>query len=317
MKARRLGLLERFKLILTMLTFFLIKIAKQYLKKYRPKIIGVVSNFSDTATAPAVFCVLDVSVSIAGRQNSQRDLLLNLINAKTRPKTIFGWLGLILKAKFGLLIKIRDYPLIIILDFSRVKFKEMNQLLKFLPLDAAVINNLVQIDQNDLIKTKTAQLIKPAVKNSLALADESRQRRIEWKKKNKILSVLDSRGWAILNIDEPSIADLPLKTKAKIFSFSQKSEADLRALEILELKESTRPSRAPGQNLSGTNRHLPASDKRAGLSFKLICKGSVVPIKLPKIFTPKKIPAVLAGISAGVLQGLDMIKIAERVEDLE
>lgn len=299
-----------------MLSFFLIKIAKQYLKKYNPKIIGVVSNFSDTTTARAVFCVLGYSVNTDGDQDSQLDLLLNLINVKKRPKTIFGWLSLILKLKLGLIFKDCDYPSIIILDFSRVKFKEMNKLLNFLPLSAAVINKLEPIKQNKTAKTKTFKLIKSSDKNYPIIADEAKQRRIELKKKNKILTVLDSRGWAIANIDDQEISDLLPKTKAQIFSFSQKTEADLRALEILDFNDSSR-SPSSAQNPHSAKDQPPASDGLADLSFKLVHKGSVVPIKLSKFFTPKKIPAVLAGISAGIWQGMDMVKIAERLERLE
>ena len=240
----------------------LLKLAQKHVKKYQPFVIGIVSSSLDQATVQAVRCVLENSFTLNqnGLGRNITDLLLNIINFSWPNKKKLRFFDF-LKLKTGLWFKNKNYPQILVLDFSKLKYLEFNKLIKFLSINIAVINTGTASKQSEL------------------------------KKKLKLLSRLNRRSRAVINIDQPQAKTLLKTASAKVFSFTAKNKAaDLKVLEF------------NGQ-------------EGKGFSFKIAYQGSIAPIKLSKNIKTNQLPAVLAGIAVGILKKVDLVKIAQRLEE--
>ena len=104
------------------------------------------------------------------------------------------------------------------------------------------------------------------------------------KEKSKLIKSLPSDGTAILNFDDEVVWEMHEKTKAKVFSFGFGSGGDLRA----------------------SNYKIDF----AGINFKLEKDGASVPVRLNKVYGKQHVYAAMAGASAGLAFGMNLIEIA-------
>lgn len=104
------------------------------------------------------------------------------------------------------------------------------------------------------------------------------------KEKRTLVEFLPKNGWAVLNFDDPGVLKMKTKTKAKILTYGLKDGADVKAANV--------------------------SFDFAGTSFKLIYKGSVIPVRLNNLGY-SYVKASLAAVAVGLAVGMDIIDIVD------
>lgn len=114
------------------------------------------------------------------------------------------------------------------------------------------------------------------------------------KEKSVLVKVLSADGLAILNADNQSIAMMASQTKATVITFGVELEADFKASEA---------------KLSF------AQNQPQGLSFKVSCKGSNVPVLLSKVLAPHLVYAALAAMAVGTHYGLNLVEIIQALKN--
>jgi UDP-N-acetylmuramoyl-tripeptide--D-alanyl-D-alanine ligase len=110
------------------------------------------------------------------------------------------------------------------------------------------------------------------------------------KEKSILVQRLKTGGWGVLNVDDEKVAEMKNVVNGRFVTFGLDREAQVRALEIdLSYK----------------------ADKVAGLSFKLVYNGAVVPVFLPNILAEHLIYSVLAAASVGVIMEMNLLEISQ------
>ena len=105
------------KILEKILAFF----AKQIIKKYQPKVIGITGSVGKSSAKEAIFAVLSSGFKArvsSGNYNNEIGLPLSVIGAKSGNKSLLKWFGVFLKATGLILFKNKNYPEILILEMG-------------------------------------------------------------------------------------------------------------------------------------------------------------------------------------------------------
>lgn len=255
-------------------------LARIIIKKYRPFIIGITGSVGKTSTKDAIALILKNRFFIRASQknyNNELGVPLTVINARAQGKNIFGWLKIILKGFFLILIPIR-FPKVLILEMAADKPGDIEYLTSLAPCQIGV---LTAVSQVHLERFKN-------IENVL-------------KEKQIIVTHIAPNGWAIINGDNEKILEIRNKIRSKIFSFGFHEDNDLQALEV---------SLAQKQDQKGET-------TIDGLRFKLNYQGKIIPVFLPKIIAQHQIYSILAAIGVGLAMGLNVLEIAENLKNFD
>jgi len=121
------------------------------------------------------------------------------------------------------------------------------------------------------------------------------------REKHIIVSRLKKDDFAILNADEVLVMEAQEKTRAKVITFGFSENADVRAI---EMNISAGPSADPWVDVQIN-----------GLSFKLIYKGSAVPVFLPSVLGEYQVYSALAAAAVGFSFGLNGVAVSEALKN--
>jgi len=116
------------------------------------------------------------------------------------------------------------------------------------------------------------------------------------KEKGKLISTLSPDGFAILNFDDKRVIKMQEKTKAKVLTYGFGEGSMIRVDNLLFHKD---------------------IKQAEGLSFKLNYTGKTIPVRLPKIIALHQISSVLAATAVGIALKMNLVEIAETLEDFE
>lgn len=116
------------------------------------------------------------------------------------------------------------------------------------------------------------------------------------KEKGKLIMSLPEDGYAILCADDKRVEKMREKIKAKTITYGFDMEAMLRVDNLLFHREAKRVE---------------------GFSLKLNYNGKTIPVRLPKIVARHHIAAALAGAAVGIALKMNLVEIAEALENFE
>lgn len=114
------------------------------------------------------------------------------------------------------------------------------------------------------------------------------------KEKRKIVEHLSADDYAILNYDVSDVLDMKENTNAKIITFGFDKNADISVSD------------------AGINY---VEGKPNGINFKLIYKGNIVPVFMPKIMGFSHIYSALVAVGVGSIYGINLIDITKSLKD--
>ena len=250
-------------------------LCKKIINKYEPKVIGIAGDFDKDIVKNYVFAVLDYKYKGEVRENDSLDSdfynsVNNVVLGINKKRSSFF---LIIKAFWLLAIKNKKYPKYFVLNYPVNKSGEMKKFLKFVKPDIGILSSVT--DRN--------------IEYFSSLKKEADE-------KGLIVTSLDKKSKAILNIDYEIIEKLESKIKPDIISYGFTEKADIQATEFSSYEK---------------DGDINIEDKIQGIHFKLKHKGTVVPFFIPKVIGSDHVRGFMASVAVGNILGMNMVDISE------
>ncbi|MEK7120420.1 MAG: UDP-N-acetylmuramoyl-tripeptide--D-alanyl-D-alanine ligase [Patescibacteria group bacterium] len=202
--------------ILQKITKFL---AQLVVRRYQPKVIAITGSVGKTSTKEAIRTVLEHEFKVRSailNQNNEIGVPLTILGEQGAGKNIMGWVTIFLHAVFLILIKSKNYPQILILEYGIDKPGDMDYLLSIAKPLVGVMTSIGEIPAHVEFFS-----------GSKALAKE----------KSKMIYALPERGLAVLNFDDAVVSAMQDITDAKCVTYGFGQGADILGDEISILQD--------------------------------------------------------------------------------
>ncbi len=260
---------------------FILKVLATFVvKKYKPFIIGVTGSVGKSSTKEAIYTVLKKHFNVRAsykNYNNEIGLPLTILGKFSAVKSFLGWLMIFWHGFLLIVFKKSDYPKILILEMAADHPGDIAYLLKIAPPQIGIIT---AIGPTHLEFFKTIENVS--------------------KEKSLIVTSLKPHQWAVLNADDKAVMALRSKISAKVLTFGFSEKADIRVVD-----------------LSLSQKLIENKLKIQGLNFKLRYSGSVLPITLLESVADYQVYAILAAATVGLILDLNLLEIAEALEDFK
>src|SRR3989344_258708 len=187
-------------------------LARAIISKYHPEVIAVTGSVGKTSTKNAIAAVLAGKFHLrasVGSYNNELGVPLTIIGGVAHGKNIFGWTLLFVRTIWLLLVKDKNYPDVLVLEFAADKIGDITYL-------------------SNLAKPKVGVLTAIAIAHTLFFKDLETIK-VE---KSKLIKLLPHDGTAILNADDPNVFELARTARVKTITFGT-TLADVRAERIV------------------------------------------------------------------------------------
>lgn len=241
--------------------------AGSIVRRKKPLVVGVTGSVGKTSAKEAAALVLARTLRVRkseGNFNNEIGVPLTVLGVGSGDSALVR----LLSAAFGyirLLLPWSAYPEALVIEMGVDRPGDMRVLTGIVPVRIGV---LTRIAESHLEHFGTITAIA--------------------KEKGRLIASLPSDGFAILNADDPRVAELSTKTKAVPIMYGFGASADVRA-----------------DNLS-----LQETEQGIGFTFKLNYKGKTIPVRLPHVIARHHIEDVLAGAAVGIAIGMNLVEIA-------
>jgi UDP-N-acetylmuramoyl-tripeptide--D-alanyl-D-alanine ligase len=263
------------KIVISILTIE----SRLVLKKYHPTIIAVTGSVGKTSTKDAIYAVLtamDNHVRKSDKSfNSKIGLPLTILGVSNAWKNPLGWLSNIICGLELIFFK-SDYPKIIILEVGADHPGDIENKVKWLKPDIAVITKIGDVPVHVEFFKSPAEVLKEKI---------------------FLAKGVKAGGIIVLYADDGKLAGLKFEGR-KIMTYGIVESAGVRgSLPIVLYKEEN------------------GFKKPIGLTFKLDHGGNSVPIMLPGIIGKSHIYPILAAAAVGLVQGVTLAQIIKSIGD--
>lgn len=253
------------------------KLAIWTVKKYQPGIIAVTGSVGKTSTKEAIFCVLKESRFVRathGNFNNELGLPLTILGDYQEITGKMFWAKVIFMAVLRLIFRLK-YPEILILEYAADKPGDIKDLLDVAKPQIGVITAVGDVPAHVEFYSGPE-----------AVARE----------KSKILEVLPSTGFAVLNADDKYVLEMKSRTKAYVMTYGFNDEAAIQITNFENRMEDGKP---------------------IGISFKLNYGGSFVPVRIDGCFGKPQLYAAAAAAAVGFAFGMNLVKVSEALQSYE
>ncbi|OGM91300.1 hypothetical protein A2755_02815 [Candidatus Wolfebacteria bacterium RIFCSPHIGHO2_01_FULL_48_22] len=205
------------------LTKILKILARLTVKRYKPFIIGVTGSAGKTSAKEAIFASLSPKGKVrrtSANFNNELGLPLSILgdwSAIQKPVWFF-WLRVIISAAVQLIVPLKPYSDILVLEYGADRAGDIQKLLAIAKPDIGVITAI----------------------GNIPVHVENYPNGIEdvFREKAKLISALTAAKTAVLNADDPLYERLKERTRAKVVSYGFNEKADMRILHFTHvLKE--------------------------------------------------------------------------------
>jgi len=258
-------------------------LARIYLWRFKPQIIGVTGNVGKTSTKEAIGLVLSKVKKVrigGGNLNNEVGLPFNIISDASDEyyekggSLIFG-IKSFFSAIFGLLGS--DYPEVLVLEYGADRPGDIKKLVNKYKPDISVVTAVGEIPVHI-----------EYFSDPDAVARE----------KSKLVSVLKSTDYAILNHDDPVVYNMKEKTKAKVISYGFTEGATVM--------------------LSNFDFRLDSEENPLGVGFKIhYGANSFVPVTLYGMLGKSQALAVGAAAAVAIIYDMNLIEISQALVDYQ
>ncbi|MFH0928018.1 MAG: Mur ligase family protein [bacterium] len=189
-----------------LLAFFTRKI----ISKYRPVVIAITGSVGKTSAKEAIFAVVNEGRRVRTspkNYNNELGVPLTVIGAEAQGRNLFGWLGVFWKAFWLWMIRDKNYPEMLVLEYGADRPGDIEKLMKLVPAKIGVL-------------TYVAPAHIEFFKSIEGVAQE----------KSMIVSMLPADGFAILNRDNPYVLKARNSTEARVFTYGFDEASEVQAL---------------------------------------------------------------------------------------
>lgn len=255
------------------------------LKKYNPRIIGVTGSVGKTSAKEAIFTVLAGHFRARRNEknyNNEIGIPLTIIGSSSGGSSVFGWLKVFFKW-MAIMILPLEYPEILILEMGADRPGDLKYLTDFVKLEVGVLTDISASHMEFF-------------KNLEGIAKE------KW----TIIKSLNEKGLAIINVDNPTLANLKDQVKSSLITLGFSKEAEMQATDIAFSYSDT--AVLLPQNIR-------ADKEIRGISFKLNYRGASIPVRLNNVLARHQIYPALFAAAVGTWFGLNLVEIGAALEN--
>jgi len=186
-------------------------LAKLYLWRFKPKIIGITGSVGKTSTKDAIYLALRDKLNVRASEksyNNEIGLPLTIMGYQSPAKKVFLWPLVFIKGLINL-FSIKDYPDVLILEMGSDKPGDLEKLVNIAHPNISIITRIAQ---------------------SHFQAFESMKKLI--REKSILVRVLEDKDWAILNSDDKNLEKLGRKLSCRVLFFGLNQESQIYASDI-------------------------------------------------------------------------------------
>lgn len=248
-------------------------IARGVLRRHRPVVVAVTGSVGKTATKEAITAaLLSAERTIRkteGNFNAEIGVPATVIAAGGPPSNVAGWISKVLNGLRALGTS-QGYPKVLVLEMAADHPGDLQPLV-------------------DLVRPSIGVLTSAAPEHLEFFGDEANVVTEE----SLLVRSLSSSGTAVINIDDPRIAELVPKLKAKVITYGWSANAMVRA---------------EGAAITKDDQVIPD-----GMVVKVSLDGSTIPIALPGVLGRHQAYPILAAIAVGRILGDELMSIIQRL----
>jgi len=254
-------------------------LAKLYLWRFNPQIIGITGNVGKTSTKEAIGFVLGKIKKVrvgGGNLNNEVGLPFNIISDSAEEyyekggSLIFG-IKSFFKAIFGFFSS--NYPEVLVLEYGADKPGDIKKLVRKYRPHISVVTAVGQVPVH------VEYFSGPE-----AVAKE----------KGRLVEALSVSDFAVLNFDDLAVLEMKEKTKAKVFTYGFGEGAMVRISNLEPWVENGVP---------------------VGVGFKINYNDSFVPFKLSGSLGKSQGYAAAAAAAVGAVFGMNLVDISEALSE--
>jgi len=255
-------------------------LARIYLWRFQPQIIGITGNVGKTSTKEAIGAVVSRIKKVrvgGGNLNNEVGLPFNIISGSADEyyekggSLIFG-IKSFFKAIFGLLSS--DYPEILVLEYGADKPGDIKKLARKYKPHVSVVTAVGEIPVHVEFFSGPEELAR---------------------EKRKLVEVLDSTDFAVLNFDDLVVLEMKDKTRAKVLSYGFGEGAVVKA--------------------SNLNVRIDEHGFPVGLGLKIQQGESFVPVRIDGSLGKSQGYAAAAAAAVGLVFGMNLVQISEALAE--
>lgn len=114
------------------------------------------------------------------------------------------------------------------------------------------------------------------------------------REKSRLIESLSAAGFAILNYDDETVMRLEPRTRGRVVTYGFEKGADVRIARFENWVEGHDPR---------------------GIAFRLEFSGGSVPVRIPGVFGRAQASAAAAAAAAGLIFGMNLVKISEALQE--
>ncbi len=198
------------KLFLKLLQWKLKILARATIARYSPGVVGVTGSVGKTSTKEAIRTVLEKERRVrAPSKNFNNELGLPLVILGDWKSTdgFFFWPRVILAALWQLMVKNKNYPEILVLEYAVDRPGDMKYLLDIVRPHIGIFTAMGEIPVHVEYFTGPDAVMR---------------------EKARLISQLPATGFAILNADDPLVMEAKAQTRAQVITFGFEDRADVR-----------------------------------------------------------------------------------------
>ena len=250
--------------------------ARLVILRYKPVIIGITGSVGKTTSKEAISAIIGGRLRVGKtiqNNNNEVGVPLTVLGVDGGERVFLKWLFIVVRAMRLVVLKDKRYPEVLVVEMAADRPGDLEYLVKLAPPQIGLVTS---VGRAHLEFFKTVR----------KLAQE----------KQTLVTCLPAEGFAILNADDSEVIAMQNKTRARPLTFGLNDGAMLRAIE-----------------LSIGNEDVGGRVKLTGMFFKIIYKGSTVPVFLPGVLGRQHVYAALAGAAVGVGVGMNLVEVSERM----
>ena len=250
-------------------------LARVFIARYHPRIVGVTGSVGKTGSRLAIAAVLAERWRVGQAQNNFNNEIGLPLAILGEPdsgyRNLLAWLGILIRAIKHLVIKQKDYPEVLVLEYGVDHPGDMNYLLAIARPEVAVITAISATHLEFFGSVEGVAM-----------------------EKSKLIASLPLQGTAVLNFDFSAVELIKNKTKAKVIGYGEDRSAVVRliGIDISKLPDST----------------------IQGVSFRLAVGGSTVPVLIRETVGQPVVSMAAAGAAVGQAMGLSVLEITHGLE---
>ncbi len=251
-------------------------LAKRIISKYNPVVIGITGSVGKSSARHVIYEMLKKKYKVFCNRSKQKtdiNIPLAIIGIdKVENGTLREFIKIMLKA-IKIIASKSDYPEILILEMGIERPQDMKKMLDIVKPNIAIMTNF---------------------SNPPPHVEYFKSEKHLFREKSLLFKSLGKKDLAVINFDDEHSKDIAENSKSKIATFGFGDKAGIKAEEIF----------------AGEHKWKIENGK-TGISFKVFCKGTTVPFRIPYVIGRGYIYAVLAAVAVGEHLKMNLVEMSE------